>query len=516
MDTRLARHPSSPDGMTSRISIVGLGPAGIDRLRRGELDLLSDSATTLIVRTGEHPAAAELAGLRTVVTCDDLYEAADDFDDVYDAIVDRVIDAARVGPVVYAVPGSAIVGERAATRLVAAAGREKIPCVVVPGESFIDLACATVGIDPIADGLQILDARALPDPLSLHLPSLITQIDSSLVAGDVALALGRVLPDSFSVTMLDRVGDDDATVTEMAIADLPRSDTGPRSTLFVPSADVGWFGLIATNRILRRECPWDAKQTHHTLVSHLIEETYETVDAISSLPTDAPAGDVDLGDYLLLEEELGDLLLQIVFHAGLAAEAGAFDVDEVAEGIRRKIVNRHPHVFGDVIANEVDEVLANWEELKNAEKGRQSLMDDVPTALPGIARADKIQRRVASVGFDWADDEPVFAKVAEELEELGEVRTNRDLATAELGDLLFAVVNLSRHLNVDPEIALSRANDTFSARFRVLERLADDAGQRLRDLDLDELDQLWEMSKAELSTTETESSFTLKPERNDS
>jgi len=172
-------------------------------------------------------------------------------------------------------------------------------------------------------------------------------------------------------------------------------------------------------------------------------------------------------------------------------------------------------VFGDVIAHEVGEVLANWEELKNVEKGRLSLMDDVPTALPGIARADKIQRRVASVGFDWADDEPVFAKVAEELEELGEVREDRDLATAELGDLLFAVVNLARHLDVDPEIALSRANDTFSARFRVVERLASEAALRLRDLDLGELDELWEMSKAELSTTETDSSFTLKPERND-
>ncbi|MCJ7779941.1 MAG: nucleoside triphosphate pyrophosphohydrolase [Acidimicrobiia bacterium] len=267
--------------------------------------------------------------------------------------------------------------------------------------------------------------------------------------------------------------------------------------------------------MLRRECPWDAKQTHHTLVGHLIEETYETVDAISGLPADAPSGDVDLRDYLLLEEELGDLLLQIVFHAGLAAEAGAFDVEEVAEGIRRKIVNRHPHVFGDVVATEVGEVLANWEELKNAEKGRVSLMDDVPVALPGIARADKIQRRVASVGFDWPDDEPVFAKVAEELEELRDVRNDRDLATAELGDLLFAVVNLARHLDVDPEIALSRANDTFGARFRVVERLAGEGGKRLRDLNLAELDHLWEMSKNELSTTDTDSSFSLNPERND-
>ena len=500
--------------MTGPITVLGLGPAGLDRLRPRELGLLTDPAVAVIIRTAEHPAAAELADLRTVTTCDDLYEAADDFDDVYGTIAERVMQTAQSERVVYAVPGSAIVGERAVSLLIAAAADADIACDVIPGESFIDAACATVGIDPIADGLQILDARNLPDPLPLHLPSFITQIDSPFVAGEVALTLGRTLPDSAEVVLLDRVGDADQSATTMPLADLATAHTGPRSTLFVPAANVGWLGLISTNRVLRAECPWDAKQTHHTLVSHLIEETYETVDAIGALSVEAPSGDDDLGAYAVLEEELGDLLLQIVFHATLAAEAGAFDVDEVAEGIRRKIVHRHPHVFGDVVADEVGEVLANWEELKNAEKHRESLMDDIPTALPGIARADKIQRRVASVGFDWPNDEPVFAKVEEELGELRDVRTDRDLATAELGDLLFAAVNLARHLDVDPEIALARANDTFVERFRIVEQLAEDANVRLRECDLAELDRLWETAKTVVSTNQTRSSFTLTPERN--
>ncbi len=500
--------------MTGPITVLGLGPAGLDRLRPRELELLTDPAVAVIIRTAEHPAAAELADLRTVTTCDDLYEAADDFDDVYGTIAERVMQTAQSERVVYAVPGSAIVGERAVSLLIAAAADADIACDVIPGESFIDAACATVGIDPIADGLQILDVRNLPDPLPLHLPSFITQIDSPFVAGEVALTLGRTLPDSAEVVLLDRVGDADQSATTMPLADLATAHTGPRSTLFVPAANVGWLGLISTNRVLRAECPWDAKQTHHTLVSHLIEETYETVDAIGALSVDAPSGDDDLGAYAVLEEELGDLLLQIVFHATLAAEAGAFDVDEVAEGIRRKIVHRHPHVFGDVVADEVGEVLANWEELKNAEKHRESLMDDIPTALPGIARADKIQRRVASVGFDWPNDEPVFAKVEEELGELRDVRTDRDLATAELGDLLFAAVNLARHLDVDPEIALARANDTFVERFRIVEQLAEDANVRLRECDLAELDRLWETAKTVVSTNQTRSSFTLIPERN--
>jgi tetrapyrrole methylase family protein/MazG family protein len=502
--------------MTSGITVVGLGPAGLDRLRPHELGVLVDPSATVVVRTAEHPAASDLAALRPVVTCDDLYQAGADFDGVYEAIVERVVSASRHGSVVYAVPGSAIVGERAVALLITEAEREGIPCVVIPGESFIDAACAVVGIDPIADGLQILDARELSDPLPLHLPSLITQIDSAFVAGEVALALGRTLPESFTVTMLDRIGDANGTKTEMPLRDLSRAVPGPRSTLFVPAADVGLLGLITTNRILRTECPWDSKQTHHTLVSHLIEETYETVDAISTLSAAAPGGEADLGAYADLEEELGDLLLQIVFHTTLAAEAGAFDIDEVAEGIRRKLVHRHPHVFGDVVATEVGEVLANWEELKNVEKRRESLMDDIPSALPGVARADKIQRRVASVGFDWPNDVPVFAKVEEELSELGEVRRDRDLATAELGDLLFAVVNLARHLDVDPEIALSRSNATFIERFRVVEQLAEREGQRLRDYDLPGLDRLWGIAKTVVSTEESGSSFTLPSERNDS
>lgn len=500
--------------MTNRITILGLGPVGLDRLLPRHLEILLDPSNAVLVRTEEHPGSVELASVRVVSSCDDLYRTGSDFDDVYTAIVDRVLTASRSGPVVYAVPGSATVGERTVPLLIAASANEGIRCVVIPGESFIDVACAFVGIDPIGDGLQILDARALPDPLPLHLPSFITQIDSAFIAGEVALALGRTLPDTFAVTMLDRVGEDDATSVEMTIADLPGAATGPRSTLFVPATDVGWLGLVATNRILRAECPWDAEQTHHTLVSHLIEETYETVDAIGSLSAEAPSGDVDLGAYAILEEELGDLLLQIVFHATLAAEAGAFDIDEVAEGIRRKIVHRHPHVFGEVEANEVGEVLANWEELKNEEKRRMSLMDDIPSTVPGIGRAEKIQRRAASVGFDWADDEPVFAKIREELEELEAVCDDRDLATAEFGDLLFSAVNLARHLDIDPEIALSRANDTFAERFRVVERLAAEEGRRLRDMDLAQLDRLWENAKAIVSANEIESSFTLPNERN--
>lgn len=476
------------------IAVVGLGPAGLDRLHGPGRDLVLDPGRALIVRTLHHPAAEELATLRSLTSCDDLYEREGSFEDVYAAIVARVVEAAAAGPVSYAVPGSAAVGERAVS-LLRLAVPDPDSIEMWPGESFLDLAAAAVGVDPISDGLQVLDGRNLPEPLPLHLPTFITQVDTPLVAADVAVSLGRLLEADAAVAVLDRLGDPDGSVADATLEHVAGARVGPRTTLFVPAAEVGWHGLVTTNELLRAECPWDSSQTHHTLVSHLVEETYETVDAIGGLPAAAPRGEPDFGAYAILEEELGDLLLQVVFHATLAREAGAFDFDEVAEGIRRKLVARHPHVFGDVEANEVSEVLANWENLKTVEKGRLSLMDDVPRALPAVARAHKVQSRARTAGFDWTESGPVFAKVEEELAELRAAGDDPKARTAELGDLLFAVVNLSRHLGVDPELALRGTTDRFAARFRSMEEACVVQGVAMRDLSPADLDEYWERAK---------------------
>jgi tetrapyrrole methylase family protein/MazG family protein len=458
------------------------------------MELLTDPDRTVIARTMHHPAMVELSGMREVMACDDLYEAGATFDDVYMAIADRVLAAAASGPVTYAVPGSALVGERAAALIRDRAEASEIAVTLHAGESFLELALAAAGIDPIRDGIQVVDGRSLPDPLPHHLPTLVTQVDTPLVAAEVSVVLGKVLPDAFEVLLLDRLGDSDQVVEAMSVAALATANVGPRTSVFVPAAAVGWHGLVQTNRRLRAECPWDREQTHHSLLSHLIEEAYETVDAMAHLPADAPAGAPDLGAYAEVEEELGDLLLQVVFHATLARESGAFDVEEIAEGIRRKLVRRHPHVFGDVAVDGPAEVLANWESLKTAEKARQSLMDDIPPMLPGIARADKIQKRAATAGFDWPGPDPVYAKVDEELAELRGAQ-GPEQRIDELGDLLFAVVNLARHLGVDPELALARANDKFAGRFRSLEEAVAAVGGDLRRMTLAELDTVWDRVK---------------------
>jgi tetrapyrrole methylase family protein/MazG family protein len=478
------------------ITIVGLGPAGTSHVDDGAFAPLTDAAATVVLRTRNHPAAEAVATLRPVLTCDDLYDTLSAFDDVYAGITDRVLAAAADGPVVYAVPGSAVVGERTVPMIIAKAEEAGIPVTVIPGTSFLDLAYLAVGVDPIADGLQILDARDLPDPLPLHVPTFITQVDSALRASDVSLALSRTIDPDESVVVLDRLGDDDASIVHVSVADLARYDGGPRTTVFVPAALSGLLGLIATNRILREQCPWDNKQTHHTLLTHLVEEAYETADAIARLPLDAPGGQVDYGAYAEVEEELGDLLLQVVFHATLAAEAGVFDIDEVAEHIRRKLVERHPHVFGDVTVDGADEVLANWEDIKAVEKNRDSLMDDIPSGMTGIARAMKVQSRARSVGFDWDDPQDVIEVLRGEIDELDEARPDDEAMMAELGDILFTAVNLARHLGVDPEVALRGSVNTFIERFRHMEDSFRARSVSMRDASPADLEAAWTDAKS--------------------
>jgi len=236
-------------------------------------------------------------------------------------------------------------------------------------------------------------------------------------------------------------------------------------------------------------CPWDREQNHTTLRHTVIEEAYEVAAAINA------------GDDENLREELGDLLLQVVFHAQMASEEGRFDFDGCARAIVEKLVRRHPHVFGAESAADSAAVLTRWEEIKRAEKGHQtetaSALDGISEGLPGLMRAEKVQKRAAKVGFDWNEVPPVIAKVREEICEV-EAAIASGEATAvedELGDLLFAVVNLSRKVKVDGEVALQRATDKFSTRFRAVEGLAKERGLALEKMSLEELDRLWEEVK---------------------
>lgn len=249
--------------------------------------------------------------------------------------------------------------------------------------------------------------------------------------------------------------------------------------------------LVEIMRILRAPggCPWDAEQTHESIKKNLIEETYEVIEAINK------------NDKELLCEELGDLLMQVVFHAQMERESGEFDFDAVSDGVCKKLIERHPHVFGEVSISGVDDVLTNWDAIKRKSKGQKSTTESmlsVPRELPALMRATKLQKKAADVGFDWDDVSGALDKLEEEISELRQAIDNKDSAniSEELGDVLFSAVNVSRFVKADAEEALTASSDKFLSRFTEVEKLAKERNIDMKSAGIDELDKLWDEAKA--------------------
>jgi tetrapyrrole methylase family protein/MazG family protein len=490
--------PSSP-----RIRVVGLGPGGIDHVT-DETRRAIAGAEHRFLRTAHHPTAHLVADAETF---DALYDRADTFDEVYRAIVDRLLDAARRnGDVLYAVPGSPLVLERTVRLL---QEQDEVGVDVLPALSFLDVAWSRLGIDPIEESVRLVDghdfARAAAGERG---PLLVAHAHADWVLSEIKLAVDGAEGDE-PVVILQALGTPDERIVETTWSELDRTVVADHLTsLYIPhlATPVGasYVRFHELTRTLRERCPWDIEQTHASLVPHLLEETYEVVDAILALdehdqPDDGEGADPDgrtADDDLL--EELGDLLYQIEFHATIAEQEGRFTIADVADGIHDKLVRRHPHVFGTATVEDAGEVLANWEAIKRAEKRRSSVFDGVPRSMPALAYAATLSRKAAKVGFDWPDAGGAFAKIDEERAELNEAVAGGDPAHVadELGDVLFAVVNVARHLDVDPELALRAAADKFRRRFEQVEALAAERGIDLRTADLPALDALWDTVKS--------------------
>ncbi|MEO6988448.1 MAG: MazG family protein [Aquihabitans sp.] len=447
------------------IVIIGLGPGDPSLITAGALQAI-ERVPVRYLRTAIHPSAHLVTD---AVTFDHRYDAADTFDDVYGSIVDDLLAAATEhGEILYAVPGSPRVLERTVDLLAQAEVKGLVDLEVHAGLSFVDLAWVRLGIDPFEDGVRLIDAHQFDTAAAGERgPLLVAHCHNRRVLSDVKLAVDDAPTEP--VVVLQRLGLPDESVTTVAWEDLDRSfEPDHLTSIFVPTlaspvaAEMQAFvALVAT---LRAECPWDAEQTHRTLTRHLLEETYEVLEALDEVGDGGP--DTDADHYSHLEEELGDLLFQIVFHTTLATEAGAFDMADVARGVHDKLVHRHPHVFPRVANGLVDvagsdDVLTNWEQIKKAEKGRDSVFDGIPAALPALLYATKVLKKAATVGLDADRGIPT----------LGEAVTAVNLSADEdaFGRLLLSVVDSARAVNVDPEAALRAAATALRLRAQAIE-----------------------------------------------
>ncbi len=469
------------------ITIVGLGPGDPALLTREAWDVLA-CAQEVYLRTGRHPSVVGLPQTVVLHTFDALYEAADDFGQVYGAIVERVLELGRrPDGVVYAVPGHPLIGEATVTALLDRAAGEGIPVRIVAGLSFIEPVLTALQVDGMT-GLQVADALELAGRLHPALnpdaPALLGQLYSRELSGDVKLTLMNQYPDEHPVHLVHAAGTADEKVESIPLHALDHSPHISHLTaLFLPPLPYsgGFESFQETIARLRGPggCPWDQQQTHQSLGQGLLEETAEVLDALDTDDMDA------------LCEELGDLLLHIVMQAQIATEDGDFTAADVIAGIEAKIRRRHPHVFGKTKVSGVGEVLANWDAIKREEKGKEnSTLAAVPKAMPALARADAMARKAAGAGLGWPSMDDVVDEVREEMAELLAAGTPEAQAVG-LGDLLFAVVNWARWLKLDAEGALRQANRRFQSRFEKFQRAA--AG--VENLDRATIKLLWERAK---------------------
>lgn len=444
------------------------------------------SAQALFLQTERHPSAKPVldAGL-DYRSMDDLYETADDFDALNRAIAERLTESESC---VYAVPGDGCFEQESAIR--DACGKKGFELVILPGVSY-----AKAAFPAFQEG-TICTANTMPKEPDVDRFLCIQEIDTRMAAGEVKLHLERFYPDELKVKLAEMTPDGAYSVSEIALYELDQREGFFAGTvLLVPP--VGFFDrtrylfcdLCAVMERLRAPdgCPWDREQTHESIKGDLIEECYELLDAIDERDDDH------------IIEELGDVLMLIVFHSVIAKEQGRFDADDVSDAVVKKLIYRHPHVFGDKVASTAGEVLANWDTLKAAQRNRKTQTEalcEVPKRFPALMRAAKVQKRAGKVGFDWNSAEEAFPKIGEEANELLDALHDGTNTSEEAGDLLFAAVNVIRLLKLDPEQVLHDATDKFINRFGRMEQLAREDGTRLESLSFDKQNEYWDKAKS--------------------
>jgi tetrapyrrole methylase family protein/MazG family protein len=463
------------------ITVVGLGPAGPEYVSAPALAAV-DGCDSVFLRTARHPAAEAVTARRPdAVSFDDAYEKAADFESLYRDICEALLAAAASRSVCYAVPGSPNIAERSVELLRATAAGRGVVLVAEPALSFLDLAYERLRIDPVTAGLRILDAERFEvEAAAPSGPLIVAQAWSRRLLSAVKLSLEDPPPGQKAI-ILHHLGLPEEQILTVPWAELDRSvEADHLTSVFVPALEappaVELSRLAETVGILRRQCPWDRQQTHRSLLRHLLEEAYEALDAIDALGDEAQAASDPAVRHA--EEELGDLLCQVFFHAKLASEEGLFTLSAVARSANEKLVERHPHVFGDVVALSADDVVANWERSKDQKKKRRHLLDGVPPAMPALIRAEKFERKLKSVGLGWETTGEPAGELSDRLERLLAWKDVSGLDEAS-GDLLLQLARLLAARGVDAEVSLRRALSRAGERVAELEEAARQEGMTL-------------------------------------
>lgn len=479
-----------------KIYIIGLGPGNVDDLTLGAINRINSGSKNFL-RTENHPTVDYFKEHNIdYKSYDYLYDSEEDFQKVYEGIVEEIIKESKgEDSINYFVPGNPFVAEKTVELLMS----KDLDVEIISGMSFIEPMIELVGRDPV-NGLKILDGAIINNLMvDINVDMIITQVYNYRILSEVKIILSEIFGDEYKIWVIDSGGIKDEEEKHLIpIYELDRIDKiGPLTSLYVPKIEKNnkkvydYNDIMGIMRVLRSEdgCPWDMEQNHESIRQSIIEEAYELVDAI------------DKGDIDNLIEELGDVLLQVVFHSQIAYDEGEFNPIEVTTALANKLIYRHPHVFSEKKVENSGEVVYNWNRLKYAKKELTSIVDrlkDLPS-LPALMKSCKVQQKAAEIGFDWDDIQGPLDKIMEEYQEVieamkefggGDVRVEE-----ELGDLLFAVVNLSRFLKVDPEVALNKTINKFIYRFEIMEQKSKDMNKNLEDMTLDEMDALWNLAK---------------------
>jgi len=480
-----------------KIYIIGLGPGNIESLTLAGVRQMKKGYKNFL-RTENHPTVEYLKAENIPYeSFDSIYNKGENFEEVYSEIVEFLIEEVnKQGTINYIVPGNPMVAENTVKDLV---NRDftDIEVEIISGISFIEPILELVKKDPVS-GLQIVDGIGLSEKdLNLNMDTIVTQVYSRLILSDIKLVLAEIYGDEYKIYFIQNAGMDSECVKYIPIYELDRGlEPNLLTSLYIPKMEdfiardfYNFNDILKIMEILRSEkgCPWDKKQTHKSLREFMVEEAYEAVDAI------------DEGDIDNLVEELGDVLLQVVFHSAIGKEEGTFSIYEVLSILGKKLIYRHPQVFSNKKLEKADDIVYNWDVLKYESRDldtHTAKLRDIK-GLPSLLTSYKVQKKAADFGFDWDNIDGSMDKIEEEYKEVKEAIALKDIndIEGEIGDLIFSIVNLSRFLGINPEIALNRTINKFITRIAHMEKMTLEVNKDLKDLSLDELDRLWNQVK---------------------